>query len=94
LLADGRQAPFVRLFPGSTGEGLTALACVHNRDLALVGRLRRDARDASGRSFCLTVAGDNLRVGAATNAVRIASGWFEAADADLDVASSIELVSR
>jgi aspartate-semialdehyde dehydrogenase len=93
VLADGKQAPFVRLFPGSSGEGLTALACVHDRDLALVGRLRRDARDASDRSFCLTMAGDNLRVGAATNAVRIASRWFEVADADLGVASSFELVT-
>jgi aspartate-semialdehyde dehydrogenase len=29
------------------------------------------------------VVGDNLRVGAATNAVRIASRWFSAADRDL-----------
>jgi len=79
----GSSAPFVRHFPGAAGEGLSALACVHDRDRALVGRLRSDARDASGRSVCLTVVGDNLRVGAATNAIRIASRWFTSADPQL-----------
>jgi aspartate-semialdehyde dehydrogenase len=32
---------------------------------------------------CLTVVGDNLRLGAATNAVRIATRWFPSADRDL-----------
>jgi aspartate-semialdehyde dehydrogenase len=32
---------------------------------------------------CLTVVGDNLRLGAATNAVRVASRWFRSADPDL-----------
>jgi len=82
-LADERGAPFVRVFPGSEGVGLSALACVQDRDRALVGRMRLDARDAQGRGLCLTVAGDNLRVGAATNAVRIAARWFPAADPTL-----------
>lgn len=83
LLGDAKETPFVRFYPGSSGDGLSALASVHERDRALVGRVRRDARDPSGRSFCITVVGDNLRVGAATNAVRIASRWFPAADAAL-----------
>jgi aspartate-semialdehyde dehydrogenase len=83
LLADPGESPFVRWLPGAAGEGLSALSCVHDRDRALVGRLRADDRDASGRSVCLTVVGDNLRLGAATNAVRIASKWFPAADRDL-----------
>jgi aspartate-semialdehyde dehydrogenase len=83
LLADPREARFVRWLPGAAGEGLSALSCVHDRDRTLVGRLRADDRDAGGRSLCLTVVGDNLRVGAATNAVRIASRWFSAADRDL-----------
>jgi aspartate-semialdehyde dehydrogenase len=33
----------------------------------------------------LTVAADNLRLGAATNAVRIASAWFGGEDAALRV---------
>lgn len=71
-------APFVRVFPGPAGEGLSALSCVHCRDEALVGRIRRDPR--GGPRLCMTVAGDNLRLGAATNAVRIASRWFPAED--------------
>lgn len=73
-------APFVRLLPGAEGDGLTALATVQHRDHTLAGRIRRDHRDDSGRSFCITVAGDNLRLGAATNAVRIASRWYPSSD--------------
>ena len=82
VLGDPRT-PYLRYFPGSAGDGLTALATVHDRDRTLVGRLRLDARDTSGRRLCLTVAGDNLRVGAATNAVRVASRWFPSADPEL-----------
>ena len=85
VLGDPRQAPFVRWLPGAIGEGLSAVACVHERDRALVGRLRFDDRDASGRTVCLTVVGDNLRLGAATNAVRIASRWVPSADPLLGV---------
>lgn len=82
-LADAKQSPFVRFFPGASGDGLSALSCVHDRDRALVGRLRRDTRDPSGQSVCLTMAADNLRLGAATNAIRIASRWFRASDPEL-----------
>jgi aspartate-semialdehyde dehydrogenase len=64
---------------------LSALSCARDRDRALVGRLRKDERDASGRSVCLTVVGDNLRLGAATNAVRLATRWFPGKDAELNV---------
>jgi aspartate-semialdehyde dehydrogenase len=74
---------WIDIFPGSEGTGLTALATVQRRDRALVGRLRKDPRGPDGRAFCLTVAGDNLRLGAATNAVRVASRWIAAADAEL-----------
>jgi aspartate-semialdehyde dehydrogenase len=80
--------PFVRFVPGPAGDGLTALSCVADRDRAQVGRIRPDARDASGRSFCITVAGDNLRLGAATNAVRIASAWYRSADIELQAPAS------
>ncbi|MFO7563991.1 MAG: aspartate-semialdehyde dehydrogenase [Enhygromyxa sp.] len=79
------EAPFVQFMPGAEGAGLSALATVHHRDLALVGRLRPDNRDSSGRRWCLTVAADNLRLGAATNAVRIASVWFGGEDSALRV---------
>ena len=71
-------APFLRVVPTADGAGLSALACVHDRDDALVGRVRRDPRDPRG--VCFTVVGANLRLGAATNAVRIAARWFPAAD--------------
>jgi aspartate-semialdehyde dehydrogenase len=82
-LQNDTSAPFVRFLPGSAGEGLSGLACVHDRDRALVGRLRKDARDESGKTVCMTIAADNLRLGAATNAVRIASRWFPSADPEL-----------
>jgi aspartate-semialdehyde dehydrogenase len=42
------------------------------QDEILVGRLRRDLGDPSGHSLALLVAGDQLRKGAALNAVQIA----------------------
>jgi len=72
--------PFVRFVPGASGEGLSARQCLEARDEAFVGRIRRDLRDREGRSFCLTVVADNLRLGAATNAVRIAAQWFPVED--------------
>ena len=38
----------------------------------LVGRIRPDSSDPSGKSLCLFVAGDQLLKGAALNAVQIA----------------------
>lgn len=42
------------------------------RDPILVGRIRQDLSDPSGRSICLFVAGDQLLKGAALNALQIA----------------------
>ncbi|WP_437293289.1 aspartate-semialdehyde dehydrogenase [Sorangium sp. So ce426] len=83
ILGDPAKSPFVKHLPGAAGEGLSALHCVHDRDLALVGRIRPDHRDRDRKSVCLTVVGDNLRLGAATNAVRAATRWFPSADRDL-----------
>jgi aspartate-semialdehyde dehydrogenase len=83
LLSDKAKAPFVTFLPGAAGEGLSSLYSVKDRDRALVGRLRPDARDKSRRTVCLTVVGDNLRLGAATNAVRAASRWFKSSDPEL-----------
>jgi aspartate-semialdehyde dehydrogenase len=41
-------------------------------DEILVGKIRKDISDPSGRSLCLFSAGDQLRKGAALNAVQIA----------------------
>jgi aspartate-semialdehyde dehydrogenase len=83
LLGDRAKSPFVTFLAGAAGDGLSAVSSVKDRDRALVGRLRPDARDKSGRTVCLTVVGDNLRLGAATNAVRIASRWFKSSDPEL-----------
>lgn len=77
-----RAAPFVTV---RDGQQLSALTALDDRDNALVGRLRADGRDPSGRRHCLTVVGDNLRVGAATNAVRLASCWYRAKDTELNI---------
>jgi aspartate-semialdehyde dehydrogenase len=42
----------------------------------LVGRIRQDLSDPSGRSIALFCAGDQLLKGAALNAVQIAEGWL------------------
>lgn len=77
------EAPFVRLVAGPEGYGLSALHCVADRDAALVGRIRFDLRDERRHTICITIAGDNLRLGAATNAVRAAHNWFPGADPQL-----------
>ncbi len=77
------HAPWVDYLPGPAGDDISALATLQRRDRVLVGRLRRDIRDDGGRTFCLTIAADNLRLGAATNAVRIASKWFPSRDPEL-----------
>ena len=76
-------ARYLRISSGSAGDGMSALHCVQHRDETLVGRIRVDPRDESGKTICLTVAGDNLRLGAATNAVRVASRWFPSEDPKL-----------
>ena len=42
------------------------------KDEILVGRMRKDVSDPSGKTLALFVAGDQLRKGAALNAVQIA----------------------
>ena len=84
VLGNEKNAPFVRFLPGAAGDGLSALSCVHDRDRTLVGRVRPDERDKGGKTICITVVGDNLRLGAATNAVRIASRWYKSEDHDLN----------
>jgi hypothetical protein len=48
LLADERASPLVRLIATPDGSGLSALACVHDRDHALAGRVRVDPRAPGG----------------------------------------------
>jgi aspartate-semialdehyde dehydrogenase len=46
-------------------------------DTCLVGRVRADKSDTTGRGLTLFVSGDNLRKGAALNAVQIAEALLE-----------------
>ena len=46
-------------------------------DTCLVGRVRSDHSDPTGRGLALFVSGDNLRKGAALNAVQIAEALLE-----------------
>jgi aspartate-semialdehyde dehydrogenase len=42
-----------------------------DQDLVFVGRIRKDISDPSGHSLALFCCGDQIRKGAATNAVQI-----------------------
>jgi aspartate-semialdehyde dehydrogenase len=73
-----RRAPGVVLLDDSKGEVPLALDC-EGRDETFVGRVRRDPTVPHGLN--LWVVADNLRKGAATNAVQIAEvlverGWL------------------
>ena len=69
LIAD---APGVRLVDDPVRNHFPMPCEASGRDEILVGRIRRDLSDPSGHSLCLFVAGDQLRKGAALNAVQIA----------------------
>jgi aspartate-semialdehyde dehydrogenase len=59
-----RDDPGAHVYPLATDAAGT--------DDILVGRIRRDASLPAGRGLALWIVADNLRVGAATNAVRLA----------------------
>jgi aspartate-semialdehyde dehydrogenase len=71
-----RKAPgvIVQDNPGASEYPMPVLAW--DRDEVYVGRIRRDPTVASGLN--LWVVADNLRKGAATNAVQIAEAWVKA----------------
>ncbi len=64
-LVDDRERNYFPMPKDATGE-----------DDILVGRIRKDVSDASGRSISLFCAGDQLLKGAALNAVQIAERLF------------------
>jgi len=67
-------APGVRVHAEPRGEGYPTALEVEGTDQAHVGRIRQDPSDPCG--LHLWVVGDNLRKGAATNAVQIAELWL------------------
>jgi aspartate-semialdehyde dehydrogenase len=69
LIAD---APGCRLVDDPVANHFPMPLEASGKDDILVGRIRRDLSDPSGHSLSLFVAGDQLRKGAALNAVQIA----------------------
>ena len=65
-------APGVRLVDDMERNYFPMPHDASGKDDVLVGRIRRDVSDPSGRTLALFVAGDQLRKGAALNAVQIA----------------------
>jgi aspartate-semialdehyde dehydrogenase len=65
-------APGMRLVDDVAGNHFPMPVEASGQDDILVGRIRSDASDPSGRSISLFVAGDQLLKGAALNAVQIA----------------------
>jgi aspartate-semialdehyde dehydrogenase len=70
VLLDG--APGVRVVDDVERNYFPMPKDASGQDAVLVGRLRRDVSDPSGRSLALFAAGDQLLKGAALNAVQIA----------------------
>jgi aspartate-semialdehyde dehydrogenase len=67
-----RSAPGVKLVEDPERNYFPMPKDASGQDAILVGRIRRDLSDPSGRSIALFVAGDQLLKGAALNAVQIA----------------------
>ena len=66
------EAPGCRLVDDPAANHFPMPLEATGQDDILVGRIRRDLSDPSGHSLSLFVAGDQLRKGAALNAVQIA----------------------
>jgi aspartate-semialdehyde dehydrogenase len=66
------RAPGVRVVNDLAANRFPMPSDAAGRDEVLIGRVRRDQSDPSGRSLALFVVGDQLLKGAALNAVQIA----------------------
>ncbi|WP_421933887.1 aspartate-semialdehyde dehydrogenase [Phenylobacterium sp.] len=69
------QAPGVRIVNDNENNHFPMPVEASGQDDVLVGRLRVDASDPSGRTLTLFLAGDQLLKGAALNAVQIAEQY-------------------
>jgi aspartate-semialdehyde dehydrogenase len=69
-------APGVRLIDDRAANHFPMPNEASGQGEVLVGRIRTDVSDPSGRSVCLFVAGDQLLKGAALNAVQIAERLY------------------
>lgn len=70
------EAPGVKVVDDRAANHFPMPSEASGRDDVLVGRVRRDLGDPSGRSIALFVSGDQLLKGAALNAVQIAEQLF------------------
>ncbi len=70
-------APGVKLVDDAENNYFPMPKDASGQDDLLVGRIRRDLSDPSGRSISLFIAGDQLLKGAALNAVQIAEALLE-----------------
>ena len=66
------QAPGLRVVDDRAANHFPMPSEASGKDDVLVGRIRQDLADPSGRTLALFVAGDQLLKGAALNAVQIA----------------------
>ncbi len=71
-------APGVRVIDDRAGNHFPMPSEAEGQGDVLVGRVRRDLGDPTGRSLALFIAGDQLLKGAALNAVQIAEQLFTA----------------
>ena len=71
------SAPGVRVVDDVQNNYFPMPKDASGRDELLVGRIRQDVSDPSGRSISLFIAGDQLLKGAALNAVQIAERLLE-----------------
>jgi len=70
------EAPGVRIVDDIANNYFPMPKDASGQDDILVGRIRQDLSDPSGRSIALFCAGDQLLKGAALNAVQIAELWL------------------
>jgi len=73
----GRALELLRRAPGVEVVDVPTPLLSAGGDTCLVGRVRADRSDPTGRGLTLFVVGDNLRKGAALNAVQIAEALLE-----------------
>jgi aspartate-semialdehyde dehydrogenase len=75
LKALWRAAPEVRVYEGENAQDFPSPRLIGSSDVVHVGRIRRDPEDS--HAFWFWVVSDNIRIGAALNAVQIAETLLE-----------------
>ncbi len=76
-ISPGRAEEILRVAPGTRLVDMPTPLASAGIDDCLVGRVREDKSQPDGRGLALFIAGDNLRKGAALNAVQIAEALMD-----------------